>query len=280
MRLATSSRPAPRASPAQAPSLACCTTLQLLPAQRLSPSAPGGAARWRRPRLCVVACSDGNGASAPKLERTSGGVTDSSSLAPPPNTAAAEYAVLAQFSSVRWYEMLAGCAYVLLMAEGLRFCVEAPAPLASKLAAGALVGLLFDFSQRAFLQTRGAQKAAAAGRQVLRFRLLCAMKIALELGGAALVSIKGLGAEGAAVALFGHLVFNLLNDQAVTFAGVVTPFPAQARKPLIVTDALLVVACVGASLARGPVVPVVFAGVFAAFAAVYLGAKFILNKSI
>jgi hypothetical protein len=259
----------------------CLVSRPTIPASRPARPRALGATRGRRlARGVAVACSDGNGASAPRLESSAGGVTSAASLAPPPKTAASEYAFLAQFSSVKWYEMLAGCAYVLLMAEGLRFCVEAPATLAPKLAAGALVGLLFDFSQRAFLQTRGALKAAAAGRPVSQFQLLMAMKIGMELTGAALVSIKGRGCEGAAVALFGHLVFNLLNDQAVTFDGVVTPFPAEARKPLIVTDALLVLACVGASLARGPVLPVVFAGAFAAFAAVYLFFKFVLNKSI
>ena len=248
--------------------------------RRPAPRALAARGRSRLGARRVVACSDGNGASAPRLESTPGGVTGAASLAPPPKTAASEYAFLAQFASVKWYEMLAGCAYVLLMAEGLRFVVEAPAPLAPKLAAGALVGLLFDFSQRAFLQTRGALTAAAAGRNVLQFQLLCAMKIMLELTGAALVSLKGLGCEGAGIALLGHLVFNLLNDQAVTFGGVVTSFPAEARKPLIVTDALLVATCVGASLARGPVLPVVFAGAFAAFAAVYLFFKFVLNKNV
>lgn len=157
--------------------------------------------------------------------------------------------------------------------------MEIQSPVVTKMMAASLVGLMFDFSQRAFVQSRGARLAAAAGRNVLNFRLLCAMKIVCELSGAALVSLKGRAAEGAALALLGHLVFNFANDLMVSLNGDVATFPAAARKPLIITDAFLVTMCVGAALAQGPVA-YVFAGLFTAFSAVYLFFKFILGKAL
>jgi hypothetical protein len=141
------------------------------------------------------------------------------------------------------------------------------------------VALLFDFSQMAYLQLRGSRTAAAAGRPVLRFRLLLALKIAAEIAGAALVALKCRGAEGAALALGGHMVFNLLNNVIVSGNGDVKPFPAQARKPLIVTDALFTGLCVVCTCTDG-LPALVCASVFTAFSSVYLFFKFVLKRKI
>jgi hypothetical protein len=157
--------------------------------------------------------------------------------------------------------------------------VEASAPLASKLFAGALLGLLFDFGIMQFSQTRGARAAAAAGRDVRAFRALLALKIGAELAGAALVVFRGAGAAGAALALGGHLAFNLLNGTFVALNGDVKTFPLPARKPLIVTDALLTAVCgLGAVTTGAPAIAA--AALFAAFASVYCFFKFVLKRKI
>ena len=161
----------------------------------------------------------------------------------------------------------------------LRFCVEAAAPLASKLFAGALLALLFDFGIMAFMQMRGSRAAADKGRDVRAFRALLALKIAAELAGAALVTFRGAGAAGAACALAGHLVFNWRNDVFVSPDGAVKAFPRPARQPLIVTDAALTAVCALGVAAPG-LPALVAGGVFATFASVYCFFKFILGRKI
>jgi hypothetical protein len=165
-------------------------------------------------------------------------------------------------------------------AQVLRFVAEAPhAPLAPKLFAGALLALLFDFGVMAALQLRGARAAAGAGAAVGRFRALLALKVAAELGGAALIVFRAAGAAGAATALGGHLAFNLLNDVIVAPNGAVRSFPAPARKPLIVTDALLTAVCVAGALTGG-VPSLVLGAVFAAFSSVYCFFKYVLGRKL
>lgn len=161
----------------------------------------------------------------------------------------------------------------------LRFCVEGTAAVPEKLFAGALLALLFDFLLMAWNQMRGSRSAEAAGRATGAFRPLLALKIAAELGGAALVVFRGAGAGGATLALGGHLAFNLLNGVFVSAEGTVREFPRPARTLLIVTDALLTAVCALGILAPG--VPATAAGgLFAAFAGVYCFYKFVLGKKI
>ena len=161
----------------------------------------------------------------------------------------------------------------------LRYCVEGSAALSEKLFAGALLALLFDFVVMVWGQMRGSRSAAVAGKAIGTFRPLLALKIACELGGAALIVFRGLGAGGATLALGGHLAFNLLNSTFVSGEGEVREFPRPARTPLIVTDAVLTAACAVGALAPGA--PATCAGgVFAAFAGIYCFTKFVLGKKI
>ena len=161
----------------------------------------------------------------------------------------------------------------------LRFCVEGTAVLSEKLFAGALLALLFDFLIMVWGQMRGSRSAAVAGRVIGNFRPLLALKIGAELGGAALVVFRGTGAAGATLALGGHLAFNLLNGVFVSGEGEVREFPRPARKPLIVTDAVLTGVCALGALAPGACATAA-GGVFATFAGVYCFTKFVLGKKI
>jgi hypothetical protein len=162
----------------------------------------------------------------------------------------------------------------------LRFVCEVPtAPLAPKLFAGALLALLFDFGVMAAMQLRGSRAAAAGGAAVGRFRALLALKVGAELAGAALIVFRAAGAAGAATALGGHLAFNLLNNVIVSADGAVRAFPAPARKPLVVTDALLTAVCAAGALTSG-VPELVLASLFAAFAGVYCFYKYVLGKKL
>ena len=162
----------------------------------------------------------------------------------------------------------------------LRFCVEGVGALSDKLFAGALLALLFDFMQMAWMQLRGSRCAVAAGRATGTFRPLLAVKIGAELGGAALVAFRGAGAAAATLALGGHLVFNLLNSVLVSGEGDVRGFPAPARKPLVVTDALLTAVCAVGALAPATHAATVAGGFVAAFAGIYCFSKFVLGKKI
>ena len=158
--------------------------------------------------------------------------------------------------------------------------VEVNAVLSEKLFAGALLALLLDFLLMAWNQMRGSRAAKSAGRPIGTFRPLLALKVAAELAGTALIVFRGAGAAGATVALGGHLVFNLLNSVAVSAEGVVRDFPRPARKPLIVTDALLTAFCAVGALAPGQTAATCAGGLFAAFAATYCFYKFVLGKKI
>ena len=171
------------------------------------------------------------------------GVTSLASLAPK-KTAAQEFAVLKQFSEVHWTEMIGGCFFVLMMAETLRFVVEGAAALPfQRLLAGALVALSVDFSQRAYMQLRGARMALAQGRQVRRFQACVAAKASLEVAGLYLAAVKSLGGWGCALALSGHALFHLVNTQSVSFDGAVKEIPQAARRGIASIDAALAGAC-------------------------------------
>jgi hypothetical protein len=59
-----------------------------------------------------------------------------------------------------------------------------------------------------------------------RFRALLALKLAAELGGAALAALAHNGCAGATLVMAGHLAFNALNDQ---YAASTVPCTPSAR---------------------------------------------------
>ena len=193
--------------------------------------------------------------------------------------AAEDFAVLAEMSAVKWYEVVTAVLYVLLMAEALRYCAEVPAPLAAKVYAHALLALLFDFALTAAQQVRACAAAlrAGGGAAVGRFRLLLTAKLACELGGTALLVLKQAPAAGAALALGGHLLFSSCNTVMVQAGGGTKPVPPPVRRGIATADALLVALCVGG---MAPLAPVRLgcAAAFGALVTVYMVWKVILKK--
>lgn len=205
--------------------------------------------------------------------------------------------MLREFSQVHWTEVVSGLLFVLLMSEGLRFVVEGAAAAASgaplqlnywprpvlpsmeelpeRLLALSLVALNVEFSQRAFLQLRGARAALSAGANaaVRRFQACMALKLFAELGGLALIALRGAPAWGCALAFGGHVAFLLLNSLVVSPTGAVRETPLEARRSIASIDGTLAALSVAAAVV--PTYSLLPASLVALFAFVFLFDKFV-----
>jgi len=215
-------------------------------------------------------------------------------------TAAEEFTVLREFSQVHWTEVVSGLLFVLLMSEALRFAVEGAAAAATgaplqlnywprpampsieelpeRLLALSLVALSIEFSQRAFLQLRGARAALAsgAGAAVRRFQACMALKLSAELGGLALIALKGAAGWGCALAFAGHVAFLLLNSLVVSPSGAVREVSLEARRGIASIDGTLAALCVAAALV--PAYALLPASLVSLFATVFLFDKFVAKR--
>ena len=209
--------------------------------------------------------------------------------------------MLREFSQVHWTEVVSGLLFVLLMSEALRFVVEGavaassgaplqlnywPRPalpsmeeLPERLLALSLVALSVDFSQKAFLQLRGARAAlaAGAGAAVRRYQACMALKLAAELGGLALIALRSAPSWGCALAFAGHVAFLLLNSLVVSPSGAVRETSMEARRGIASIDATLAALCVSAALV--PAYALLPASLVTLFATVFLFDKFVRKTS-
>jgi hypothetical protein len=124
--------------------------------------------------------------------------------------------------------------------------------------AGALVALLSNFGLQAWASARGARAAAAlGGDDALAARALqpwLALKLAAELGGAALAAATRSGCAGATLLVTAHLLCNAMTDVRLSQYGGTYSLSAQERRRQLAAGAALsalgVVAC--ATGAAGP----------------------------
>jgi hypothetical protein len=153
--------------------------------------------------------------------------------------------------------------------QTLRTCVLAPGALPNTLMTGALLALLCDFGPQARAQLRGARAAAAAGSLDVRcYDALLALKVAAELGGAALAAFAPSGGcAGATLVLAGHLAWNGLNDVYIGEYGTVHPSPLEGRLLLVRIDAALTALGLAACAAQAAACPPAALAASAAFSA-------------
>jgi hypothetical protein len=124
--------------------------------------------------------------------------------------------------------------------------------------AGALVALLCDFAQQAAVTARALRTAAAGvGDNARRVRTLqpwLALRLAAELGGAALAAATRSGCAGATLLVFGHMLANASTDTRLFRDGDAYTLDAGQRRRQLAAGAALtalgVVAC--ATGAAGP----------------------------
>lgn len=202
-----------------------------------------------------------------RASRSRGGITSPARLRPcaaaaasfrPAPTPAARFAVPEAGAALAY-----ACALSTLAVSAARRATTSAAamsaPLADTLTAAAFLLLACDFALRATRQLRGARTAAAlasAGRPdagtaaaVSRFRTLVVLKVCAELAGLAVAARLRPGL-GLALALFGHTVFVLACERAVTDGGQVAESAPGLRLGIARADAALAVAGL-ATLAGG-----------------------------
>jgi hypothetical protein len=116
----------------------------------------------------------------------------------------------------------------------------APGALPERLMAGALVALLCNFGLQAASAARGVRAAAAANSdEVCALQPWLALKLAGELGGAALAAATRSGCAGATLVVCVHLLCDALTGARISEYGSVDTLCAQQRRRLLAAGAAL-----------------------------------------